>query len=111
MILIQRADCSLQRAQQLNPMVQVTADSEDISNKSDSFFKDFDLVVATNCSADQLVGTKKLLLYYTVQIETTLNKELSILNTDCHKMFRVQNFIGSTLHLLNLVISLKIANE
>ena len=56
MILIQRAESSLQRAQQLNPMVQVTADSEDISNKSDSFFKDFDLVVATNCSADQLVG-------------------------------------------------------
>ena len=44
-------------------MVQVTADSEDISNKSDSFFKDFDLVVATNCSADQLVGSKKLFLY------------------------------------------------
>ena len=41
-------------------MVQVTADSEDISNKTDSFFKDFDLVVATNCSADQLVGSKKL---------------------------------------------------
>jgi len=40
-------------------MVQVTADSEDISNKNDSFFKDFDLVVATNCSADQLVGTKE----------------------------------------------------
>lgn len=38
-------------------MVQVTADSEDISKKSDIFFKDFDLVVATDCSADQLVGT------------------------------------------------------
>lgn len=50
-----RAESSLQRAQQLNPMVQVTADSEDISNKTDSFFKDFDLVVATNCSADQLI--------------------------------------------------------
>lgn len=42
-------------------MVQVTADSEDISNKTDSFFKDFDLVVATNCSADQLVGSKNFL--------------------------------------------------
>ena len=39
-------------------MVQVTADTEDISNKHDSFFLDFDLVVATNCSADQLVGLR-----------------------------------------------------
>ena len=36
-------------------MVEVTADVEDISNKDDSFFQQFDLVVATNCSADQLV--------------------------------------------------------
>ena len=56
LILLQRAESSLQRAQQLNPMVQVTADSEDISKKSDDFFKNFDLVVATDCSADQLVS-------------------------------------------------------
>ena len=37
-------------------MVQVTADADDISSKSDSFFHSFDLVVATNCSSDQLVG-------------------------------------------------------
>ena len=37
-------------------MVQVNADSEDISKKSDDFFKGFDLVVATDCSADQLVS-------------------------------------------------------
>ena len=36
-------------------MVEVTADVEDISHKDDSFFQQFDLVVATNCSADQLV--------------------------------------------------------
>lgn len=36
-------------------MVEVTADVESISNKDDSFFQQFDLVVATNCSADQLV--------------------------------------------------------
>lgn len=56
LILIQRAESSLQRAQQLNPMVQVKADSEDISKKSDEFYRDFDLVVATDCSADQLVS-------------------------------------------------------
>lgn len=50
-----RAESSLQRAQQLNPMVQVTADADDISSKSDSFFHSFDLVVATNCSSDQLI--------------------------------------------------------
>jgi len=50
-----RAESSLQRAQQLNPMVQVTADTEDISKKSDTFFQQFDLVVATNCTADQLI--------------------------------------------------------
>jgi len=36
-------------------MVEVTADVEGISNKDDSFFQQFDLVVATNCSADHLV--------------------------------------------------------
>ncbi|KAK2560347.1 SUMO-activating enzyme subunit 1 [Acropora cervicornis] len=50
-----RAKSSLQRAQQLNPMVQVTADCGYISDKADSFFKSFDLVVATNCSTDQLI--------------------------------------------------------
>lgn len=50
-----RAESSLQRAQQLNPMVEVTADVEGISNKDDSFFQQFDLVVVTNCSADHLI--------------------------------------------------------
>ena len=38
-------------------MVEVTADAGDISNKDDTFFLQFDLVVATNCSSDQLVTT------------------------------------------------------
>lgn len=50
-----RAESSLQRAQQLNPMVRVTADCAYISDKTDSFFESFDLVVATNCSTDQLI--------------------------------------------------------
>ncbi|PFX20717.1 SUMO-activating enzyme subunit 1 [Stylophora pistillata] len=58
-----RAESSLQRAQQLNPMVQVKADSEDISKKSDEFYRDFDLVVATDCSADQLYISNELMSF------------------------------------------------
>jgi len=50
-----RAESSLQRLQQLNPMVTVTADPGKSQDKNDEFFKGFDVVVATNCSKDELV--------------------------------------------------------
>eukprot|EP00092_Neocalanus_flemingeri_P021212 GFUD01022986.1.p1 GENE.GFUD01022986.1~~GFUD01022986.1.p1 ORF type:complete len:357 (+),score=108.13 GFUD01022986.1:47-1072(+) len=50
-----RAEASLQRLQQLNPMVNVTADSDNSKDKQADFFKMFDIVVATNCVKDELV--------------------------------------------------------
>merc|ERR1712227_158764 len=43
-----RAEASLQRLQQLNPMVKVSATSTETKDKDAEFFKKFDIVVATN---------------------------------------------------------------
>merc|ERR1712059_180325 len=50
-----RAEASLQRVQQLNPMVEVTADSGCSKDKNADFFKQFDLVVATTCNKEELI--------------------------------------------------------
>jgi len=50
-----RAEASLQRLQNLNPMVKVEADTGNSKDKQAEFFKMFDIVVATNCSKDELV--------------------------------------------------------
>lgn len=39
-----RAEASLERAQNLNPMVKVHADSDRIEDKPDDFFLQFDVV-------------------------------------------------------------------
>lgn len=45
-----RAVCSLPKVQQLNPMVEVTADTESVEEKSDEYFLKFDVVCLT-CSS------------------------------------------------------------
>jgi len=50
-----RAEASLSRLQQLNPMVEVTADTTNIKDKGEDFFKEFDIVIATTCSKDELI--------------------------------------------------------
>jgi len=50
-----RAESSLSNIQQLNPMVEVSADIEDVTSKSDDFFTSFDIVCATCCSRSQLL--------------------------------------------------------
>jgi len=50
-----RAEASLDRLQQLNPMVEVTADSGSSTDKDASFFLQFDIVIATNCAKEELV--------------------------------------------------------
>ena len=50
-----RAEASLARVQQLNPMVEVTADSASSEEKDAEFFKKFDVVIATTCSQAELV--------------------------------------------------------
>jgi len=50
-----RAQASLQRVQQLNPMVEVTADPASSEEKDAEFFQKFDVVVATTCGQAELV--------------------------------------------------------
>ncbi|XP_047497045.1 SUMO-activating enzyme subunit 1-like isoform X2 [Penaeus chinensis] len=49
------AEVSKERAQILNPMVEVSSDSDDIEKKTDEFFKQFDVVCAMRCSKEQLL--------------------------------------------------------
>ncbi|XP_062996779.1 SUMO-activating enzyme subunit 1 [Elgaria multicarinata webbii] len=50
-----RAEASLERAQDLNPMVDVKADPEDVEQKPDEFFTRFDVVCLTCCSREILL--------------------------------------------------------
>merc|ERR1712025_1429218 len=50
-----RAEASLQRLQQLNPMVKVSATPSKSQDKDSEFFKTFDVVVATNCNKEELL--------------------------------------------------------
>ncbi|KAJ9586338.1 hypothetical protein L9F63_020046 [Diploptera punctata] len=55
-----RAEASLSRAQQLNPMVKVSADSGSLSDKPDTFFVDFDVICATECTVEQLTHINQI---------------------------------------------------
>jgi len=50
-----RAEASLQRLQQLNPMVKVSANPTETKDKDADFFKNFDVVVATNCNKEEIL--------------------------------------------------------
>ncbi|XP_023319960.1 SUMO-activating enzyme subunit 1 [Eurytemora carolleeae] len=50
-----RAEASLERVQQLNPMVEVTADKSPSTEKEAEFFKQFTIVIATCTPKDELV--------------------------------------------------------
>ncbi|KAL4647424.1 SUMO-activating enzyme subunit 1 isoform X2 [Arapaima gigas] len=50
-----RAQASLERAQYLNPMVEVKADTEPADSKSDEFFLQFDAVCLTGCPRDLMI--------------------------------------------------------
>jgi len=47
-----KAEASLLRAKELNPMVDIVVDTENIEKKSDSFFSQFDVVCMTGCNAE-----------------------------------------------------------
>lgn len=50
-----RAKASVERAQALNPMVEISADTDNIESKADEFFANFDVVVVTEASLKTLV--------------------------------------------------------
>ncbi|XP_058806121.1 SUMO-activating enzyme subunit 1 [Phymastichus coffea] len=49
-----RAQASLQRAKNLNPMVEVIADPTNIDEKSEEYFKNFDVISVTQCTIEQM---------------------------------------------------------
>lgn len=51
---MQKAEASLPRAQNLNPMVNINADSGNIDDKPDEYFGKFDIVCAMHCTITQL---------------------------------------------------------
>ncbi|KAM9327004.1 SUMO-activating enzyme subunit 1 [Gastrophryne carolinensis] len=55
-----RATASQQRAQNLNPNVSVKVDTENIEDKPEDFFKQFDAVCLTCCSRDLLVKVDQI---------------------------------------------------
>lgn len=50
-----RAEASLVRAQALNPMVQLAADTGMLKDKDEEFFKKFDVVVITEASVEEQI--------------------------------------------------------
>ncbi|XP_076177267.1 SUMO1 activating enzyme subunit 1 [Ptiloglossa arizonensis] len=49
-----RAEESLQRAKNLNPMVDIKVDTSNVDDKPDTFFSNFDVVCASQCTITQL---------------------------------------------------------
>ena len=54
-----RAQASLERLKQRNPMVEVTADPDNLEVKEESFFKNFDVVIVTNYPKDVCLKVNK----------------------------------------------------
>jgi len=50
-----KGDASYKRVKELNPMVDIVVDKEHIDNKTDGYFKQFDVVCMTGCCSKLLV--------------------------------------------------------
>lgn len=55
-----RAELSLQRAQNLNPMVVVKADTTNVDDKPDEYFTNFNVICAIQCTITQLKRINKI---------------------------------------------------
>ncbi|XP_054855060.1 SUMO-activating enzyme subunit 1 isoform X2 [Eublepharis macularius] len=55
-----RAEASLERARDLNPMVDVKADQENVDQKTEEFFTHFDVVCLTCCSQEVLMKVDQI---------------------------------------------------
>uniref|UniRef100_I3JLL4 SUMO-activating enzyme subunit 1 n=1 Tax=Oreochromis niloticus TaxID=8128 RepID=I3JLL4_ORENI len=63
-----RAKASLERAQNLNPMVEVHADPDRIEDKPDDFFLQFDAVCLTGCSRDLMIRVDQLCSKHKIKV-------------------------------------------
>lgn len=59
-VCLQRAERAKDRTQLLNPMVAVTADKDNVDDKADDFFTQFDVICALCCTPNQLYRINKL---------------------------------------------------
>lgn len=59
MFFFQIAEEVLVKAQALNPLVKITADTESPASKDQSFFKKFNIIVATGIKTDLLLKVDK----------------------------------------------------
>lgn len=57
---LQIAEASQERAQILNPMVEVTADSSNIADKASEFFTQFDVVCVMRCRQQELIRINEI---------------------------------------------------
>lgn len=55
-----RAEASLLRAQALNPMVELKADTDALVHKDETFFKQFDLVIVLEAQLDQQIRVNNI---------------------------------------------------
>ena len=55
-----RADASLVRAQILNPMVELSVDTETLASKDDAFFKEFDVICIIGAPTEQLLRINEI---------------------------------------------------
>merc|ERR1712241_1020307 len=55
-----RAQASLERLKQRNPMVEITADEENLDAKEKAFFEKFDVVIVTNYPKDVILKVNKI---------------------------------------------------
>ncbi|CAH2314006.1 SUMO-activating enzyme subunit 1 isoform X1 [Pelobates cultripes] len=65
-----RAEASLERAQSLNPMVDVQVDTENLADKSVDFFTQFDAVCLTCCPRDLLVKVDQICHKHSIKFFT-----------------------------------------
>ncbi|XP_055752078.1 SUMO-activating enzyme subunit 1-like [Salvelinus fontinalis] len=63
-----RAQASLERAQYLNPMVEVKADTDRVETKPDEFFLQFEAVCLTGCSRDLMVRVDQLCVQHNIKV-------------------------------------------
>jgi len=56
----QRAESSVHKSQLLNPMVEVSCDTENSEKKSEEFFRAFDVICATCCEEKELIRINEI---------------------------------------------------
>lgn len=57
----------LERARNLNPMVEISADSGKVDDKDDLYYKKFTIIIATRLSSEQLITINQICRKHGIQ--------------------------------------------